>query len=311
MMAAFTIGAMAVTTTAAAAVPGTRASGIGLAVAAMVTIQLGAALSDPLFDEISPAGVVALRLALAALMLWPFARPRIRGRSREDLVAAGALGVCSGLLTLAFFEAISRIPLGVAVTIEFLGPLGVALAGSRRARDVGWVLLAGAGVAMLTLGDGAGEPLELAGVLLSGVSAVCWAGYILLNRTLGRRLPGVEGAAAAGALSALVYVPVGIIVLLAHPPTTAALVYALAAGVLSSVVPFLADLLALRRVPAHSFGIFMSLSPVFAATIGAAVLGEMLAAADWLAIGLIVSANAVAVFVTSTTASRDAVVVPA
>ena len=107
------------------------------------------------------------------------------------------------------------------------------------------------------------------------------------------------------------YVPIGIVALLAHPPTAAALVCALAAGVLSSVVPFLADLLALRRVPAHSFGIFMSLSPVFAAAIGAAVLGEMLAAADWLAIGLIVSANAVAVFVTSTTASRDAVVVPA
>ena len=104
---------------------------------------------------------------LAALILWPFARPRLRGRSRADLGAAVALGVCSGALTLAFFEAISRIPLGVAVTIEFLGPLGVALAGSRHARDVVWVALAGGGVALLTLGDGAGEPIELAGVLLA------------------------------------------------------------------------------------------------------------------------------------------------
>jgi inner membrane transporter RhtA len=118
----------------------------------------------------------------------------VRGRTREDLAAAGALGVCAGLLTLAFFEAISRIPLGVAVTIEFLGPVGVALAGSRRARDVGWVVLAGAGVAMLTFGDRAGEPLELAGVLLSGVSAVCWAGYILLTKRVGARWPGVEGS---------------------------------------------------------------------------------------------------------------------
>src|SRR5829696_8158828 len=184
---------MAATGTAEANLSGTRATGIGLAVAAMATIQLGAALSEPLFDRVGPAGVVALRLGIAALVLWPVARPRIRGRTPEDLAAASALGVCSGLLTLAFFEAIARIPLGIAVTIEFLGPLGVALAGSRRPRDVGWVVLAGAGVAMLTLGDGAGEPLELAGVLLSGCSAVYWAGYILLTKRVGARWPGVEG----------------------------------------------------------------------------------------------------------------------
>ncbi len=121
---------MAATDTAPVALPGSRAAGVGLAVAAMATIQLGAAVSEPLFDRIGPAGVVALRLALAALILWPIARPRLRGRTRKDLAAAIALGVCSGFLTLAFFEAIARIPLGVAVTIEFLGPLGVALAGS-------------------------------------------------------------------------------------------------------------------------------------------------------------------------------------
>jgi len=109
----------------------------------MTTVQLGAALSQPLFDRIGAAGTVALRLALAALILWPFARPRLRGRSRADLGAAVALGACSGGLTLAFFESISRIPLGVAVTFQFLGPLGVALAGSRRPLDVGWVLAAG------------------------------------------------------------------------------------------------------------------------------------------------------------------------
>src|SRR5829696_2621091 len=166
---------MAATGTAEAIVDGTRAAGIGLAVASMSTLQLGAALSEPLFDRVGPAGVVTLRLGIAALVLWPFARPRIRGRTAADLAAAAALGLCSGLLTLAFFEAIARIPLGVAVTIEFLGPLGVALAGSRRPRDVAWVVLAGVGVATLTLGDGAGEPLEAAGVLLSGLAAACWA----------------------------------------------------------------------------------------------------------------------------------------
>ena len=250
---------MAAATTAEAIVPGTRASGFGLAVAAMVTIQLGAALSDPLFDEISPAGVVALRLALAALMLWPFARPRIRGRSREDLAAAVALGVCSGLLTLAFFEAISRIPLGVAVTIEFLGPLGVALAGSRRARDVGWVLLAGAGVAMLTLGDGTGEPLELAGVLLAGISAVCWAGYILLTKRVGARWPGLEGLSVSLIVAALVTLPFGVAgdgTGLLEPGIVLA---SLGLALLIPLLPYVFELIALRRLPTALFGVIMSL----------------------------------------------------
>ena len=125
------IGSVAGARTVPAPVTG-RASGVALAVASMTTIQLGAALSEPLFDRVAPAGLAALRLAFAALMLWPIARPRLRGRTGADVGAAVALGACSGVLTLAFFEAISRIPLGVAVTIEFLGPLGVALAGSRR-----------------------------------------------------------------------------------------------------------------------------------------------------------------------------------
>jgi inner membrane transporter RhtA len=154
-------------------VPG-RTSGIALAVASMSTIQLGAALSEPLFDRVGPAGLVSVRLALAAVILWPFMRPRLRGRSIQDLGAAVALGACSGVLALCFFEAIARIPLGVAVTIEFLGPLGVALAGSRHARDVAWVLLAGAGVALLTLGEGAGR-LNAAGVAFAAVAVACWA----------------------------------------------------------------------------------------------------------------------------------------
>jgi inner membrane transporter RhtA len=253
---------------------------------------------------------------VAGLIMLAVGRPRLWAFTWWQWRPIMALAAVFATMNISLYTAIDRIGLGLAVTLEFLGPLTVALVGAftgvstpvGRRVTVICALLAGAGVVVLTRPRGA---TDLLGIGLGLLAALCWAGYILLNRTLGRRLPGVEGAAAAGALSALVYVPVGIVVLLAHPPTTAALVYALAAGVLSSVVPFLADLLALRRVPAHSFGIFMSLSPVFAATIGAAVLGEMLAAADWLAIGLIVSANAVAVFVTSTTASRDAVVVPA
>src|SRR5215207_7171222 len=188
-----------------------RASGIGLAVASMTTVQLGYGLSEPLFDRIGAAGTVALRLALAALILWPFVRPRLRGRSRADLGAVVALGACSGLLTLAFFEAIARIPLGVAVTIEFLGPLGVALAGSRRPRDVAWVVLAGAGVAILTLGDGAGEPLDPAGVAFALLSGTCWAAYIVLTKRVGARWAGFEGLAVSLAVAALVTLPVGVL----------------------------------------------------------------------------------------------------
>ena len=191
------------------------------------------------------------------------------------------LAVVFAAMNVSLYTAIDRVGLGLAVTLEFLGPLSVALVGARTATSAGprrtlttiCALLAGAGVVVLTRPQ---PTTDYVGVGFGLLAAVCWAGYILLNRTLGQRVPGVEGSAAAGALSALVYVPVGIAILIAHPPTPAALACALAAGVLSSVVPFLADLLALRRVPAHSFGIFMSLSPVFAAAIGAAFLGEAL-----------------------------------
>ena len=289
---------MAGATTAEAIAPGTRASGIGLAVAAMVTIQLGAALSDPLFDEISPAGVVALRLVLAALMLWPFARPRIRGRSREDLVAAVALGVCSGLLTLAFFEAISRIPLGVAVTIEFLGPLGVAFAGSRRARDVGWVLLAGAGVAMLTLGDGTGEPLALAGVLLAGISAVCWAGYILLTKRVGARWPGLEGLSVSLIVAALVTLPFGAAGDGAGLLEPDILLASLGLALLIPLLPYVFELIALRRLPTGLFGVIMSLEPGFAALLGFLILGQSLAVSGVAAIAMVVVASAGAALTT-------------
>jgi inner membrane transporter RhtA len=293
-----------------------RAVGMALMLSSSLGSQTGAAIGALAFPVIGPVGVVAVRQWVAGVILLAVGRPRLRSFTRPQWLPVLGLAAVFATMNVSLYTAIDRVGLGLAVTLEFLGPLSVALVGAwtvtppglRRRITLACALLAGVGVVVLTRPQ---PTTDYFGVALGMLAALCWAGYILLNRTLGRRLPGVEGAAAAGALSALVYVPVGIVVLLAHPPTTAALVYALAAGVLSSVVPFLADLLALRRVPAHSFGIFMSLSPVFAATIGAAVLGEMLAAVDWLAIGLIVSANAVAVFVTSTTASRDAVVVPA
>ncbi len=269
-----------------------RAPGIALAVAAMTTIQLGAALSEPLFDRTGAAGTVALRLTLAALILWPFARPRLRGRSREDLGAAVALGACSGLLTLAFFEAISRIPLGVAVTIEFLGPLGVALAGSRRARDVGWVFAAGAGVALLTLGDGAGEPLDAVGVAFALVSAVCWAGYILLTKRVGARWAGLEGLSVSLVVAALVALPAGFAGAGAELFSPDLLLAGIGLALLIPLIPYAFELIALRRLPTALFGVIMSLEPAIAALLGFLILDQQLRVAGVVAIALVSVASA-------------------
>jgi inner membrane transporter RhtA len=274
-----------------------RASGVVLAVASMTTIQLGAALSKPLFDRVGPAGLVALRLLFAALILWSCVRPRVRGRKRPDIAAAVALGACSGVVTLAFFAAIARIPLGVAVTIEFLGPLSVALAGSRRARDVALVLLAGSGVALLTLGKGAGEPLDAVGVALAGVAAVCWAGYILLTKRVGARWAGFDGLSVSFGVAALVTLPIGIasdgsdlldpVVLLGGA--------GLALGM--TVVPFAFELVALRRLPTALFGVIVSVEPAIAALLGFLILGQRLAPSGVVAIAMVVLASVAATLV--------------
>jgi inner membrane transporter RhtA len=269
-----------------------RAPGIALAVAAMTTVQLGAALSDPLFDRIGASGIVALRLALAALMLWPFARPRLRGRSRADLGAAVALGACTGLVTLAFFEAIARIPLGVAVTIEFLGPLAVALAGSRHARDVAWVLLAAAGVALLTLGDGAGEPLDPTGVAFAALAAACWAGYILLTKRVGARWSGLEGLSVSLLVAAAVTLPAGLAGAGAELVAPDVLLAGVGLALLIPLLPYVLELIALRRLPTALFGVIMSLEPAIAAVLGFLILGQRLAAAGVVAIAMVSVASA-------------------
>ncbi len=170
----------------------------------------------------------------------------------------------------------------------------MALAGSRSRIDALCALAAGTAVVVLT---DPSPSTDYLGIGLALLAAVCWGSYILLNRTVGRRLPGLEGSAAAAAVSGALYVPVGALVLWQHPPTLAALGCALTAGVLSSAVPFLADLLALRRVPAHFFGVFMSVNPVFAALVGIVVLHQYLDVAAWIAICVIVGANTVAVTV--------------
>jgi inner membrane transporter RhtA len=275
-----------------------RAGGVAMLLGSALSNQTGAAVGALAFDVIGPVGVVAVRQWVAGAALLVIGRPRLRAFTWRQWWPVLGLALVFGTMNVSLYTAIDRVGLGLAVTLEFLGPLAVAVAGARRRATLGCVVLAAVGVVVLTRPQPSSDYL---GIGLALLAAGCWSAYILLNRTVGRRVPGVEGSAAAGAVSALAYVPIGIAVLLAHPPTPTALACAATAGLLASTVPFLVDLLALRRIPAHFFGIFMSVHPVFAAGIGAVVLGEALAPLDWLGIALVVSANTLVVLLTSRT----------
>jgi inner membrane transporter RhtA len=263
-------------------------SGTALMLSSALANQLGAASGALAFPVIGPVGVVAVRQWIAAAVLLVTGRPRPRTFTAAQWRPVLAMAVTYGTMNLTLYTAIGRIGLGLAVTLEFLGPLAVALASSRRRADLACAVLAATGVVALTQ-PRAGT--DYAGIALALVAAICWACYILLNRELGRRLPGTEGSATAAALSAFVYLPVGVVVLATHHPTPAALGFAALAGIGSSAVPLLVDLLALRRVPAGFFGIFMSVNPVLAALIGLVVLGQGLNWLAWLGMSAIVAAN--------------------
>ncbi|MEU1854404.1 EamA family transporter [Streptomyces sp. NPDC019990] len=281
-------------TTSAAAVQESspRWSGVALMVGSGLSNQVGASIAALAFPVLGPVGVVAVRQWVAAVVLLSAGRLNLRLFTAAQWRPVLGLAAVFATMNLSLYAAIDRIGLGFAVTLEFLGPLAVALASSRRRIDLACALVAAAGVVVLTRPRPSTDYL---GVGLALIAAVCWGCYILLNRTVGERLPRLQGSAAAAAVSGLLYLPLGTAALWLHQPTVSALLCALAAGVLSSAVPFLADLLALRRVPARFFGIFMSVNPVCAALIGMLMLDQHLGAASWLAITVIVTANAVSV----------------
>jgi inner membrane transporter RhtA len=274
---------------AAAGAPG-RLTGVALMTGSAAATQIGAATAALAFPVLGPAGVVAIRQWVAAAVLGTAVRPRFASFTRRQWRLVLGLAVIFATMNLSLYAAIDTIGLGLAVTLEFLGPLSVALAASRRVTDLGSALVAAAAVVVLARPQ---PTTSYAGIALALLAAACWAAYILVNRAAGASLPGSQAPAAAACLSALLYVPVGIWALASHPVTVAALGRAATAGVLCSAVPMTADLLALRRVPARFFGVFMSVNPVFAALTGLVVLGQSLPPADWLAIAAIVAANAV------------------
>jgi inner membrane transporter RhtA len=252
--------------------------------------QVGAAVGAHAFAAIGPAGVVAVRQFVAAAVLLPVARPDFRRFTRAQWWPTIALGLVFATMNLSLYTAVDRIGLGLAVTLEFLGPLGVAIGQSRSRRDLLFAAAACAGVYVLVL---PGPSSDYLGLGLAVLAAAGWASYILLNRLLGTRLPGLQAPAAATSVSALLYIPVAVVLAVPGRFSGAALVYAIGAGVFSSAVPYAADLITLRRVPAHFFGVFMSVNPVLAAVAGLLILDERPAPHECAGILIVVLTNAV------------------
>ncbi len=254
------------------------------------SVQFGAALAKSLFDELGPAGTVFLRVLLAALVLAVIWRPSIAGRSRADWRLIALFGLSLAAMNLCFYESLERIPLGIAVTFEFIGPLGVAIAGSRRALDVVWVALAGAGIVLLS-GFG-GADLDGLGVALAFIAGGFWAAYILLAVRVGRVFSGSDGLALAMIVAAAMLVPVGVADAGSELLAPGVLAVGFGVAIMSSVIPYTLEMEALRRMPAGVFGVLMSMEPAVAALAGFVMLDEGLAAQELVAILLVVAASA-------------------
>jgi inner membrane transporter RhtA len=259
-----------------------------LVLGAVASVQSGAAVATRLFPAVGPGGTVFLRVGLSALVVLAVARPDLRSATRHDRLLAVAFGLVLAGMNATFYEALSRIPLGVAVTVEFVGPLGVAVLGSRRRLDLVWVVLAAAGVVLLTGGGGSVDGL---GVALALVAGGCWAAYILLAKRVGAVFPGASGLAVALVVGAIALAPFGIASGGRALVRGSVLGRGAAVALLSSAVPYSLELFALRRLRASVFGVLMSLEPAFAAASGWLFLGQHLRAREWLALGCVMAAS--------------------
>jgi inner membrane transporter RhtA len=274
-----------------------------LVIGAVSSVQLGAALAKSIFDEVGAGGAVFLRVLSAAVVLALLWRPRISGLSRSELWLAFLFGLSLAGMNFSIYTAIDRIPLGVAVTFEFIGPLGVAVFGSRRPLDLAWVVLAAAGI--LLLSDFGGGSLDGVGVAFALIAGGFWAAYILLSARVGQVFPGGDGLALAMLVAVVPLAPFGIAQGGSDLLVPWILAVGFAAGMLSSALPYTLELEALRRMPTAVFGVLMSLEPAVAALAGFVILGQDLVAREVAAIGLVVLASAGAAR-GATVAPRDA-----
>ena len=266
------------------------ASPVWLVLIGILSVQFGAGVAKSLFDEVAPTTIVWLRLATSALILVAVARPVLRGRTRADWLVVVAFGVALGTMNWAIYQAFARIPLGVAVTLEFVGPLTLAVLGSHRLRDLLWVGLAGLGVALLGLTGGNGS-VTLAGVLFALLAGGCWAAYILLSAQTGRRWPGLDGLALASVVAAVLLAPLAVGIGGSDLLDPRILLLGAVVGLLSSVIPYSCELVALRTLRPAVFSILMSLEPAAAALAGIIVLDEFLTAAQWVAMACVIVAS--------------------
>lgn len=257
---------------------------------AIASVQLGAALATHLFDRLGPAGTVLLRVATASIVLVVIWTPRVRGRPRSELVLAAVFGLVLAGMNLAFYESIDRIPLGTAVTIEFVGPLAVAVVGSRRPLDLLWVGLALAGILALT--QGGTHSLDGLGVALALIAGGLWGAYIILNGRVGRAYERGTGVALSMCIASVALLPVGIASGGSNLLEPKALAVGAAVGFLSSAIPYSFEQEALRRIAASVFGVLMSLEPAVAALAGLVLLGQSLSAREVIGIALVVAASA-------------------
>ena len=275
-----------------------------LVLTGVFSVQFGAGLAAQLFTEIPPAAVTALRLWTAAILLGAAAARGlgravagvVARRAWRDAAVALAFGLTLAVMNYSIYQSFARIPLGIAVTVEFLGPLVLAVATSRRLLDLLWVALAGAGVALLARGGspaaGAGHGATVTGLAFGLAAGAAWVAYILLSRATGRRFPGSSGLAIAMIVAAVAITPVGVVTggrALLRP---AVILTGAGIGLLSSTIPYSLELETLRRIPARVFGIWMSLEPAVAALAGLVLLGQALSVREWLAIGCVMAACA-------------------
>jgi inner membrane transporter RhtA len=270
-------------------VPARRVPGPVMVLGAAGSVQFGAALAATLFDDLGPAGTSALRVGLGAIVLAAYWRPSVRGVARQDLWLVLALGLSLGIMNFAFYEAIDRIPLGIAVTIEFAGPLAIAIALSHRRLDLVWALLAAIGIVLLA--DPGGGSVSAAGLALVLVAAAAWAAYILLTARVGQRFTGGRGLALAMLVAALIPLGPGIAEAGGSLLAPGLLATGLAVALLSSVIPYSLETESLRRMPRHVFGVLMSLEPALAALAGWVVLGQRLGLRELGAIVLVIAAS--------------------
>lgn len=261
-----------------------------LMITAVLSVQFGAALARTQFDAVGPTGAVLLRLLFGSLILLIAVRPSVRGWTREQWAAAGVLGVALAGMNSLIYLAIGIIPIGVAVTLEFTGPLLLALVQTRRLMDAAWALLAFAGVVLLGFSDGSALPL--AGILFALGAGAFWAVYILASARVGRLVPGVEGLAVSMAIGAVIALPFGASAAVGGVVVSPiVLPVFIGVALLSSALPYALEMLALRRLSTRVFGVLSALGPAMAAVAGLLVLGQALGSREIVALLLVTAAS--------------------